>query len=44
MNEKQAIMFSKVQRFSPCYKCPNRKLGCHDQCEKYLKYRKGEKV
>ena len=23
----------------PCYKCPYRKLTCHDYCEEYLKVR-----
>ena len=24
---------------SPCYKCQDRKLGCHGKCVKYIKYR-----
>ena len=25
----------------PCEKdCPDRKVGCHDKCEKYLEFRK----
>lgn len=23
---------------SPCYKCKDRKLGCHSKCEKYAKF------
>lgn len=26
--------------FTVCYKCPDRKLGCHKSCEKYLAERK----
>ena len=22
----------------PCYKCPDRSLGCHSRCEKYKAY------
>jgi hypothetical protein len=25
---------------APCKDCPNRKVGCHSTCEKYLDYRK----
>lgn len=25
---------------APCYKCKDRTLVCHSECEKYLKYRK----
>lgn len=25
---------------APCLNCPNRYIGCHDVCEKYLVYRK----
>lgn len=25
---------------SPCYKCEDRKIGCHGFCEKYKEYRK----
>ena len=24
---------------APCYQCPNREVGCHGKCEKYLAYR-----
>lgn len=24
-----------VKRMSPCYKCEDRFVGCHDKCEKY---------
>lgn len=24
---------------SPCYKCDDRELPCHDTCDKYVKYR-----
>jgi hypothetical protein len=24
---------------SPCYKCSDRSVGCHAECEKYKKYR-----
>ena len=24
---------------SPCYKCPNRYLACHDSCQTYLSFR-----
>ena len=23
---------------TPCYQCPNREIGCHPICEKYLEY------
>ena len=25
-------------RKSPCYKCPDRAIGCHGKCEKYQDY------
>jgi len=25
---------------APCYKCPDRKLLCHDDCSRYKEYRK----
>lgn len=25
---------------SPCYHCPDRHIGCHGQCEKYIEFRK----
>lgn len=25
---------------TPCYKCPDRNVDCHAQCEKYLAFRK----
>lgn len=24
---------------APCYKCPDREVGCHGKCEKYLAFR-----
>lgn len=27
-------------KWSPCYKCTDREIGCHDKCSKYRKYRK----
>ena len=30
---------------APCYKCPDRKLLCHDDCSRHKKYRKSiEKI
>lgn len=26
-------------RRSPCYKCLDRAMGCHDRCERYQAYR-----
>ena len=23
---------------SPCYKCPDREIGCHGRCEKYIAF------
>ena len=23
---------------SPCYECPDRRAGCHSECEKYKEY------
>lgn len=25
---------------APCKDCPNRQIGCHSTCEKYLEFRK----
>lgn len=32
-------MQSNTYLNSPCKECPDRKIGCHSKCEKYLKYR-----
>lgn len=29
---------------APCLDCPDRYLGCHDTCEKYLAYRKEQDI
>lgn len=29
---------------APCLNCPNRYLGCHDTCQKYLTYRKEQDI
>lgn len=28
------------RHFNACYKCPDRQLGCHKDCEKYLAERR----
>ena len=28
---------------SPCKDCPDRYIGCHSTCEKYIEWRKNEK-
>lgn len=25
-------------KHSPCYNCPDRQVGCHGKCERYLAY------
>lgn len=32
-----------VNRKTVCFKCPDRELGCHDRCEKYIKDKKETK-
>ena len=27
-----------MSRISPCYKCKDRTLGCHDRCDRYQAY------
>lgn len=34
MNEKQ----NDIQKIAPCYKCDERKMNCHSECDKYKKY------
>ena len=29
---------------APCLNCPDRYLGCHDTCQKYLTYRKEQDI
>lgn len=28
----------------PCHNCPDRKLHCHDQCERYQQYKNNREV
>ena len=28
----------------PCYKCEDRRVGCHGECEKYIEFRKEREV
>lgn len=28
----------KVEVVRPCYKCEKREIGCHSNCEEYLRY------
>jgi len=29
---------------NPCYKCEDRVVGCHAECEKYISYRKEQDI
>ena len=28
-----------MKKISPCYDCPDRALGCHSGCKRYIKWR-----
>lgn len=32
------------QGSAPCYKCPDRQVGCHSECEKYRAYVKANEA
>lgn len=32
--------FDTNHKKAPCYQCPDRQLGCHGTCEKYLEYKR----
>lgn len=32
--------FTGDERYYPCYKCQDRKIGCHQDCQKYAEYKR----